>query len=146
MSTVHEVDAQDHGSSATASSESGPSLDEKFGPSNEDAAVERDGLVVDASDSGPSSSHGLPAREHATHGQDARATSETADLASDDDSGGSSSTTSGETEKSGATEKLLRIAAGIGHSAGPMDSTRCRSRLTVIKSVMRWNRPKSCAG
>ena len=112
MSTVHEVDAQDHGSSATASSESGPSLDEKFGPSNEDAAVERDGLVVDASDSGPSSSHGLPAREHATHGQDARATSETADLASDDDSGGSSSTTSGETEKSGATEKLLRIAAG----------------------------------
>jgi hypothetical protein len=125
--TEHVVCARDHGSGSTGSSECEPPLDEKSAPPHEDGAVEQDCRLVDASDSGPLLWHGLTAREHATHekdaratsahddvthGQDARATSETDDLASEDDSDGSSSTTSGETEKSRATEKLMRIAAG----------------------------------
>jgi hypothetical protein len=66
--TEHAVDAHDHGYCSTASGESEPSLHEKFGPPREDAAVELDGRVIEASDSGPSLWHGLPAREDVTHG------------------------------------------------------------------------------
>ncbi len=136
------VCARDHGCDSSASSDRAQFSDEKSGPPHEDTTDEQNGRLANASESGALLWHGLPAREngdhgqdaratsvdvHATHGQDARAasaldevshgqdaraTSETGDPASEDDASGSSATTSGDTEKSGATEKLRLNAAG----------------------------------